>query len=105
MTRQLLQREAQTARIAAFHPSPLAPLADLARVHTPAYIERFVSGDLTPADMRAIGFPWSPTLVARNLASVGGTLAATAALLRQPELRMTAHISGAFDGCPRVPAW
>jgi acetoin utilization deacetylase AcuC-like enzyme len=32
--------------------------------------------------MRRIGFPWSPQLVRRTLASVGGTLAATADALR-----------------------
>lgn len=33
-------------------------------------------------------------MVNRNLASVGGTLAATQAVLSHPELRMTAHTSG-----------
>lgn len=80
--------------LAEFHPSPAATAAELQLAHTREYVDRFMSGELLPKDMRAIGFPWSPSLVARNLASVGGTLAATKALLAQPELLMTAHISG-----------
>jgi acetoin utilization deacetylase AcuC-like enzyme len=94
MTRQLLQNEVATSKIASFHPSPPAPLEDLYRAHSPAYVQRFLTGDLSDTDMRTIGFPWSPSVVARNLASVGGTLAATTALLLQPSLQITAHISG-----------
>ena len=65
------------------------------QVHTRDYIDRFENGRLSYKEMRAIGFPWSESVVRRNFASVGGTLAAAKALLAQPELRMTAHISGA----------
>jgi acetoin utilization deacetylase AcuC-like enzyme len=99
ITRMLLQHEAQTAKMAHFHPSPAATLQDLHRVHTADYVQRFVSGDLTKQDMRMIGFPWSPSLVARNLASVGGTLAATRAVLERPDLRMAAHIAGVLCEC------
>jgi acetoin utilization deacetylase AcuC-like enzyme len=81
--------------MAAFHPSPAASLTDIQRSHTAEYVEQFVSGSLTKEAMRAIGFPWSQSIVARNLASVGGTLAATQALLQNPKLGITAHISGA----------
>src|SRR5690349_8435799 len=50
--------------------------------HDPVYVERFLEGTLEPAVMRRIGFPWSPELVRRSLASVGGTLAATEDALR-----------------------
>ena len=94
MARELLQQEPQTAAIAGFYPSPASPLDDLRRVHTARYVEAFVEGSITKDEMRQIGFPWTPSIVSRNLASVGGTLAATQALLQRPELRVTAHISG-----------
>ncbi len=75
------------ARLAAtpgfdFEPAPFATRAAIERVHDPGYVEAFLSGTLTPQVMRRIGFPWSEGLVARTLASVGGTLAATEDALR-----------------------
>jgi acetoin utilization deacetylase AcuC-like enzyme len=46
-------------------------------VHTADYVDRFVSGRMTAAEMRRIGFPWSPALVERSRRAVGGTLAAS----------------------------
>lgn len=54
---------------------------ELARVHEPAYIRRVVAGALSPAEVRRIGFPWSPELVERSRRSVGGTLGASRAAL------------------------
>eukprot|EP00892_Ulva_mutabilis_P010503 jgi/Ulvmu1/7825/UM004_0054.1 len=93
-TRQLLQKEAQMSGMAEFHPSPPVPMEDLLRVHASDYVHRFTSGQLLEQDMRIIGFPWTPSVVHRNLASVGGTFAATQAVLANPKLKMTAHISG-----------
>jgi acetoin utilization deacetylase AcuC-like enzyme len=53
----------------------------LSRIHTRDYIDAFLDGTLDPASMRRIGFVWSPQLVQRTLASVGGTLVATKAAL------------------------
>lgn len=50
--------------------------------HDPAYVQGFLDGTLEPAVMRRIGFPWSPELVQRTLASLGGTLAAGEHALR-----------------------
>src|SRR5207302_4249246 len=50
--------------------------------HDPDYVRAFMEGTLSPAAMRRIGFPWGPRLIARTLASVGGTLAATDEALR-----------------------
>ena len=50
----------------------------IALAHDPAYVRDFVAGNIAPAVMRRIGFPWSEGLVRRTLASVGGTLAAAA---------------------------
>lgn len=48
----------------------------LALAHEPSYIERVAAGDLTPAEQRAIGFPWSPQMVERSRRSTGATIAA-----------------------------
>ncbi len=49
---------------------------ELARVHTPAYIEAIRQGSLPPAAQREIGFPWSPAMAERARRSVGATLQA-----------------------------
>jgi hypothetical protein len=35
------------------------------------YVERVVSGAVTPNEERALGFPWSIELIRRSLASTG----------------------------------
>ncbi len=59
-------------------PAPFAPPEAIERVHDPQYVRAFLSGALDPRILRQIGFPWSEQLVRRTLASVGGTLAASA---------------------------
>ncbi|MDQ6887202.1 MAG: histone deacetylase, partial [Gemmatimonadota bacterium] len=49
---------------------------ELHLVHTEDYVRRFTRGELTPAELRTIGFPWSPHLVERSLRAAGGTVAA-----------------------------
>jgi acetoin utilization deacetylase AcuC-like enzyme len=61
-----------------FEPAPFADRADLVRAHAPEYVAAILDGSVDPRVMRRIGFPWSEGLVRRSLASVGGTLAATA---------------------------
>jgi acetoin utilization deacetylase AcuC-like enzyme len=58
--------------------APLADPATIVLTHDPAYVRSFLDGTLEPAVMRRIGFPWSEGLLKRTLASVGGTLSATA---------------------------
>lgn len=58
-------------------PARFAKREDLVRVHDPEYVNRFLDGTLDWRVMRRIGFPWSEELVARTLASTGGTLLAT----------------------------
>lgn len=48
------------------------------RAHDPGYVAAIFDGTIDARVMRRIGFPWSEALVRRSLASVGGTLAATA---------------------------
>ena len=45
-------------------------------VHTADYVDRFVAGALSVAEVRRLGFPWSPALVERSRRAVGGTVAA-----------------------------
>ncbi|GGR43417.1 histone deacetylase [Deinococcus seoulensis] len=51
------------------------PLAEA--VHDPAFLARWREGQVTRAEERALGFPWSPAVVERGLGSCGATLAAT----------------------------
>jgi acetoin utilization deacetylase AcuC-like enzyme len=53
----------------------------LKRAHNADYVERVKSGQLTPQEMRRIGFPWSPQLVERSRRSVGGTICTCRAAL------------------------
>src|SRR5689334_21273188 len=48
----------------------------LALVHTPEYLRRFRDGALDAAELRRLGFPWSPALVERSYRAVGGTIEA-----------------------------
>lgn len=68
----------------AFHlePAPLALITDIVRVHEPEYAQAFLDGSIEASVMRRIGFPWSPELVKRTLASVGSTLCASKAALQ-----------------------
>lgn len=50
---------------------------DLLLVHTAEYVRRFSEGLLDAAELRRLGFPWSPGLVERSRRAVGGTLAAS----------------------------
>jgi acetoin utilization deacetylase AcuC-like enzyme len=56
--------------------SPPATRDLLIAAHSPAYVDTMLAGCAPPDMMRRIGLPWSETLMARSLATVGGTLAA-----------------------------
>jgi acetoin utilization deacetylase AcuC-like enzyme len=56
---------------------------ELALVHTPAYIEAVVSGSLSTAQQREIGFPWTPGMVERARSSSGATVMAARSALRE----------------------
>lgn len=78
MTRDLLAADG----FYSFEEAPLADPEVIALAHEPEYVEAFLKGALDPQAARRIGFPWSPGLVRRTLASVGGTLAAARDALR-----------------------
>jgi acetoin utilization deacetylase AcuC-like enzyme len=77
-----LVREAAEAELSIeVEPAPEASWAELARTHTPAYLERMRTGDLDRAAQLALGLPWSAELVTRSRRAVGATLAAARAAL------------------------
>ncbi|HZS07443.1 MAG TPA: histone deacetylase [Blastocatellia bacterium] len=55
---------------------------DLLLVHEPAYWRRCATGQLTAAEVRRIGFPWSEALVRRARVAVQGTTIAARNALR-----------------------
>uniref|UniRef100_A0A7S1BH03 Histone deacetylase domain-containing protein n=1 Tax=Corethron hystrix TaxID=216773 RepID=A0A7S1BH03_9STRA len=86
--------------VPSFRPSPLVSISDLQLVHCPEYINRFLSGRLTAAENRNVGFPWSRDGVDRALSSVGGTVAAAEEVCRRLSngtdtgLAWSAHVAG-----------
>jgi acetoin utilization deacetylase AcuC-like enzyme len=63
-------------------PSEPASPGELALAHDPSYIAAVFDGTLNPALVREIGFPWSPGMAERARRSVGGTVCAARAALR-----------------------
>jgi len=63
-------------------PAPAATPAELLLAHDPDWVQRVSYGLLTAAEQRRVGFPWSRELLRRSLHSVGGTIAAGRAALR-----------------------
>lgn len=57
--------------------------AQLALAHDADYVRRACEGRLDAAQIRAIGFPWSPAMIERSRRSAGATLAACRAALDQ----------------------
>lgn len=58
-----------------------ATLADVLRVHTSEYVHAFVNGTLERKALLRLGLPWSPELVRRAFAVIGGTFGAARAAL------------------------
>jgi len=58
-----------------------APLDDVLRVHTPEYVHAFINGTLERKAQLRLGLPWSPELVRRAFAVLGGTYGAARAAL------------------------
>ena len=63
--------------------APRASDTDLCLVHEAAYVDAIATGTLSPALQREIGFPWSVAMAERVRYSVGATLAACQAALRE----------------------
>jgi acetoin utilization deacetylase AcuC-like enzyme len=69
----------------------LCPPEVLALVHCPAYIARYMSGDLPQQDQRRLGLPWSAALAQRTVRAVGGSLLAAEQALQHG---LACHLAG-----------
>ena len=59
-----------------------ATINELKDIHHPEYVERFLSGTLTPKEQRQIGLrPWNPEIIPRTLHLTGGTIEAVHACI------------------------
>jgi acetoin utilization deacetylase AcuC-like enzyme len=74
---------------------PALPASDgeLALAHTPHYVEAVAQGQLSAAEQREIGFPWSPRMAERARRSVGATVSAARAALLDGE-GVAANLAG-----------
>ena len=70
---------------AEFQVSPLATEEEITTTHSPQYVQKVVTGDLTERELRNVGFPWSEANVKRSLSSVGGTVAAATFVCEETE--------------------
>ena len=79
------------------HEPERASMDALLLVHTERYVRALVAGELTEAEQRRIGLPWSESLVERSFRTVGGTCeAATAALERGVTMNLAGGTHHAF---------
>lgn len=79
--RDLLLRDG-VVRPEQFHQAEMVDPDTLLLAHTPEYVQGFLAGTLHPRAIRRIGLPWSSDFTQRSLASVGGTMMAAHAALR-----------------------
>jgi acetoin utilization deacetylase AcuC-like enzyme len=83
LLRRRLERHAAAGAPLEFIEPHAATDDELRRVHAPAYLGRVMAGTLSRDEVRRIGFPWSPALVARSLRSTGAAVDAAAAALEE----------------------
>lgn len=69
----------------------LCPPEILALAHCPAYIERFLAGELSHDEQRRLGLPWSEALAQRTIRAVGGSLLAAEQALQHG---IACHLAG-----------
>jgi acetoin utilization deacetylase AcuC-like enzyme len=79
---QTLLAEGSLRQEQVLQPEP-ATVTDLLLVHTQDYVERFLAGNMSPQEMRLLGFPWSPALAWRARLAVQGTIIASVMAWRQ----------------------
>ncbi|MCZ2134955.1 MAG: histone deacetylase [Burkholderiales bacterium] len=78
----LLRAAVQAWAPHALHEAPAASEDELRLAHTADYVRRMLEGALSEQEVRRIGFPWSPPMAERARRSVGATIAAARAALR-----------------------
>lgn len=77
----LRERVAALPNTALHIPEPASD-TELLRAHLPEYVARATAGELTAAEIRRIGFPWSPQMIHRSRRASGATVAACRSALR-----------------------
>lgn len=79
---------------------PAATDQQLHLAHCPEYVRRVEQGELSVAEVRRIGFPWSPKMTQRSRRSTGATIAAARCALEEG---LAANLAGgthhAFHDC------
>ena len=95
MEKYALLRDALRAQLpdVQLHQAHPASDGELALAHTPRYIQAVMQGGLSPAEVREIGFPWSPAMGERSRRSVGATIQACRAALFDGE-GVAANLAG-----------
>ena len=85
MEKYRLLRDRLTAELSGIELVQAMPASDaeLVRVHSAAYVRAISDGSIPPKAMREIGFPWSAEMAGRARRSVGATIAACRAALRE----------------------
>jgi acetoin utilization deacetylase AcuC-like enzyme len=81
--RMLRDRLAAELPAVKLHEALPASEGELALAHHPDYIDAILGGTAPAAQMREIGFPWSPWMVERARRSVGATIQAARAALAE----------------------
>ncbi|MBP0600178.1 histone deacetylase [Herbaspirillum sp. LeCh32-8] len=78
MIKYRMIREGAAASVPGLDFQEAMPASDgeLALAHHPDYIARADRGELTAAEQREIGFPWTPQMIERSRRSSGATIAA-----------------------------
>lgn len=76
---------------AALRRPELCPLEVLQLAHCPAYIARFLGGELSAAEQRRLGLPWSEALARRTLRAVGGSILSAELALQHG---LACHLAG-----------
>jgi acetoin utilization deacetylase AcuC-like enzyme len=95
MAKYRLLRERLAAELPELQLDAAEPASDgeLALVHTPAYIQAVVQGQLSEVEQKEIGFPWTPAMVERSRRSAGATVMAARAVLFGQE-GVSANLAG-----------
>jgi acetoin utilization deacetylase AcuC-like enzyme len=63
--------------------APAASDTQLLYAHDPSYLLRVVNGNLSDAEQKEIGFPWSEKMVERSRRSAGATIAAAKTAMQE----------------------
>ncbi len=71
--------------------SPFATREQICLAHSENYVDGILNGTVDPQILKRVGFPWTPGLVQRSLATVGGCLAAARSAL---EFGVSGNLAG-----------